>query len=141
MEQKERLLRMPEVERRTGLKRARIYQLMSEGRFPLQVPISGSRAVGWSEQEVDAYITERKEARHQRGAGPCERRPSAAQMRRRELATELLRQCPDAARRDCAAVAEALLVGTAYHTVLAMHELSKWPEAQALLQTRLRGGG
>jgi len=53
-----RILRRPEVEMRTGFKRAHIYSLMSRGLFPKAVPI-GSRAVGWDSLEVERWIADR----------------------------------------------------------------------------------
>ncbi|MGE1082464.1 AlpA family transcriptional regulator [Pseudomonas shirazensis] len=53
-----RILRRPEVERRTGFKRAHIYSLMSRGLFPRAVPI-GSRAVGWDSLEIERWIADR----------------------------------------------------------------------------------
>ena len=52
------LLRRPDVEQRTGLKRAHIYALMKRGAFPQAVPLSG-RAVAWIADEVDNWITGR----------------------------------------------------------------------------------
>ncbi len=53
-----RILRLPDVERQTGLKRSRIYELERDGKFPVRVPIS-ERATGWLEHEIQAYIAER----------------------------------------------------------------------------------
>ncbi|MND88425.1 Prophage CP4-57 regulatory protein (AlpA) [compost metagenome] len=53
-----RILRRPEVESRTGFKRAHIYSLMSRGLFPRAVPI-GSRAVGWDSLEIERWIAAR----------------------------------------------------------------------------------
>ena len=53
-----RILRRAEVEQRTGFKRAHIYTLMREGRFPKALRL-GIRAVGWDSVEVDAWIAER----------------------------------------------------------------------------------
>jgi prophage regulatory protein len=53
-----RLLRLPDVEARTGLKHSAIYQRIAEGEFPRQVPL-GPKAVGWLEHEVDAWIDAR----------------------------------------------------------------------------------
>ncbi len=50
-----RILRLREVERLTGLKRSRIYELEREGKFPVRVHIS-ERATGWLEHEIQAYI-------------------------------------------------------------------------------------
>jgi prophage regulatory protein len=52
------LLRMPEVERRSGLKKSRIYQLVKEGRFPIPVKlIPGGRAIGFYSNELDEYLS------------------------------------------------------------------------------------
>lgn len=53
-----RILRRPEVEMRTGFKRAHIYSLMSRGLFPKAVPI-GSRAVGWDSLAVERWVADR----------------------------------------------------------------------------------
>lgn len=53
-----RILRRAEVERKTGFKRAHLYTLMREGRFPQALRI-GIRAVGWDSVEVEAWIAER----------------------------------------------------------------------------------
>lgn len=49
------LIRLPEVLKRTGFGKARIYRLISEGRFPAPVKI-GVRAVAFVESEVDEWI-------------------------------------------------------------------------------------
>ena len=50
-----RLIRLPEVMARVGLKRSAIYQRMSEGRFPKSRSLGGKCAV-WVEGEIDAFI-------------------------------------------------------------------------------------
>lgn len=50
-----RIIRRVEVEKRTGLARSTIYQLMKDGVFPSAVKI-GNGAVGWVESEIDQYI-------------------------------------------------------------------------------------
>ncbi len=52
-----RLIRLPEVMSRVGLKRSSIYQRMSEGRFPRSRSI-GPKCAVWVEAEVDAWISE-----------------------------------------------------------------------------------
>jgi len=52
-----RLLRLPEVISRVGLKRSSIYQRMSDGRFPKSRSL-GSKCVVWVEAEIDAWIAE-----------------------------------------------------------------------------------
>jgi len=49
------ILRLKQVEQRSGLKRSSIYQKISENDFPEQVKL-GARAVGWIESEIDAWI-------------------------------------------------------------------------------------
>ena len=53
-----RILRLPEVQARTGLSRSTIYLRLEQGRFPRPVAL-GARAVGWIESEIDAWIRER----------------------------------------------------------------------------------
>jgi len=57
----ERLLRLPEVTERVGLKRAAIYQRIAAGTFPAPVAI-GIRARAWPASDVDRWIADRIEA-------------------------------------------------------------------------------
>lgn len=57
-----RIIRLPEVVKRTGLPRASIYEQIALGIFPKQVSIS-TRSRGWVESEVDSWIAERIRAR------------------------------------------------------------------------------
>jgi prophage regulatory protein len=50
-----RLLRLPEVIRRVGLRRSAIYQRMSEGRFP-KCRSLGPKCSVWVEAEINAWI-------------------------------------------------------------------------------------
>ena len=50
-----RLLRLPEVIDRVGLRRSAIYQRMSEGRFPKSRSL-GPKCTVWVEEEIDAWI-------------------------------------------------------------------------------------
>ena len=52
------IMRRNEVELKTGFKRAHIYNLMKEGKFPKAKRI-GLRAVGWDSQEIERWIGER----------------------------------------------------------------------------------
>ena len=52
------ILRLPEVQGRTGLSRSTIYAYASRGQFPGAVPV-GQRAVGWVEDEVSGWIQRR----------------------------------------------------------------------------------
>jgi len=53
-----RILRLPEVINRVGLRRASIYAAISAGTFPRQVPL-GARAVGWIENDIEAWLEAR----------------------------------------------------------------------------------
>ncbi len=57
-----RILRLAQVEARTGFKHAHIYNLMRQGKFPKTVPL-GIRAVGWDSFEIDQWIADRLKAR------------------------------------------------------------------------------
>lgn len=52
------ILRLPQVEARTGYKRSSIYRLVKSGDFPPQIRLGG-RASGWLEQEIDEWIAAR----------------------------------------------------------------------------------
>lgn len=53
-----KILRLPQVCEVTGLCRSMIYQLEADLRFPQRVKI-GVRAVGWLDNEVNAWLTRR----------------------------------------------------------------------------------
>jgi prophage regulatory protein len=50
-----RLIRLPEVMARVGLKRSAIYQRMSEGRFPKSRSL-GPKCAVWVEREIEEWI-------------------------------------------------------------------------------------
>jgi len=50
-----RLLRLPEVMARVGLKRSAIYQRMSEGSFPKSRSL-GPKCAVWIEAEIDDWV-------------------------------------------------------------------------------------
>lgn len=50
-----RLLRLPEVVARVGLKRSAIYQRMGDGRFPKSRSL-GPKCVVWVESEIDDWV-------------------------------------------------------------------------------------
>jgi len=52
------LIRLPEVQRRTGYSKAWIYRLLKEERFPASIKI-GSRAIAFIESEIDEWINQR----------------------------------------------------------------------------------
>ncbi|HFT3433954.1 TPA: helix-turn-helix transcriptional regulator [Klebsiella variicola] len=53
-----RLIRLPEVLNKTGYKKAWIYRLISEDKFPKPIKL-GERAVAFVEVEVDEWISEK----------------------------------------------------------------------------------
>ncbi|MDC9583278.1 AlpA family transcriptional regulator [Xenorhabdus sp. PR6a] len=55
---KESLIRLPEVQRRTGYSKAWIYKLIEEDKFPKQVKI-GTRSIAFVESEIDNWIDQR----------------------------------------------------------------------------------
>jgi prophage regulatory protein len=59
-----RILRLPEVERLTGRCSA-IYDGVAAGTFPAPVPL-GDRAVGWLEDEIEAWVQSRIAARDEK---------------------------------------------------------------------------
>ncbi len=61
----DKFLRMSEVRRRVPLSRSQIYLLISRNEFPKPISL-GSRAVGFLESEIDAWITARVAAFRQR---------------------------------------------------------------------------
>ena len=58
----DRLLRLPEVERLTGLRRSAIYEQMRRGIFPRSVK-TGQRTAAWPESAVQSWIAERMNGR------------------------------------------------------------------------------
>ena len=53
-----RILRLEEVEAKSGFKRAHIYHLMKKRQVPQALRL-GVRAVGWDSIEIDQWIAER----------------------------------------------------------------------------------
>ncbi|HEV7253449.1 MAG TPA: AlpA family phage regulatory protein [Mesorhizobium sp.] len=62
-----RTLLISEVVDRTGLCRRTIYQEISDGRFPRPVQLT-ARRVGWPEEEIDAWLRAKIEARDREAA-------------------------------------------------------------------------
>jgi prophage regulatory protein len=52
------ILRLPEVERQTGLKKTYIYALVKKGEFPTPIKL-GERASGWLSSEVCQWVQDR----------------------------------------------------------------------------------
>lgn len=57
-----RLLRLEEVKKVTGLSRSTLYAYIKTGDFPPPLQV-GSRAVGWLENEITAWIGQKIESR------------------------------------------------------------------------------
>jgi prophage regulatory protein len=53
-----RILRLPQVLDVTGLGKTKIYELQSQGSFPMRVQIT-AHSVGWIEEEVQAWLARR----------------------------------------------------------------------------------
>jgi prophage regulatory protein len=53
-----RFIRLPEVEKKTGLGHSRIYVLEKQGRFPRRIKIS-DRAVAWLETDIEDWMEKR----------------------------------------------------------------------------------
>jgi prophage regulatory protein len=56
-----RLLRLPEVMQRVGLRRSALYALIAAGKFPRQVRLT-STSVAWRESEINHFIQSRPAA-------------------------------------------------------------------------------
>lgn len=54
-----RILRPPAVIDRTGRPRTGLYDDMARGTFPRPIKLSGARAVGWPEHEVEQIVAAR----------------------------------------------------------------------------------
>ena len=57
------ILRRKQVEKRTGLSRSTIYLRIQENNFPRPIKL-GARAVGWLENEIEAWLATRMEIRN-----------------------------------------------------------------------------
>lgn len=57
-----RLIRLPEVIERVGIKRSMIYRLMGEGRFPRSRSL-GAKCALWVESEIDDWVNAIEEAK------------------------------------------------------------------------------
>ena len=64
MKEEVRFLRLPEVMKRVGYKRTRLYDLMKDGHFPEPVSL-GARAVAWLSSDIENWRTERISERDQ----------------------------------------------------------------------------
>jgi len=53
-----KILRLPDVMRRTGLSRSLVYKLIADGTFPRQIKLT-KHASGWDERAIDTWINDR----------------------------------------------------------------------------------
>ncbi|MXY68670.1 MAG: AlpA family transcriptional regulator [Acidobacteriia bacterium] len=53
-----KVLRLPDVVARVGLSKSTLWRRINDGEFPEPIKL-GPRAVGWLEEEVDAWIKSR----------------------------------------------------------------------------------
>ena len=51
----QRIIRLPEVVKSTGLARSTIYKKIMEGNFPKPIAL-GSKSVGWVESDIENWI-------------------------------------------------------------------------------------
>lgn len=58
----QRIYRLPDVKAVTGLSRSTIYANIATGQFPPPLKL-GARSSGWLESEIDAWLTQRANAR------------------------------------------------------------------------------
>lgn len=56
------LLRMPDLIQRLGVSRSLVYKIMETDGFPRPIKLS-RRVVAWCEEEVDDYLTHKKQLR------------------------------------------------------------------------------
>ena len=58
MNQEDKILRLPQVINRVGLKKSAIYKMIAVGDFPKQVKL-GAHASGWLDADVQTWILKR----------------------------------------------------------------------------------
>jgi prophage regulatory protein len=56
----DRILRLRDVIKLTGLSRSTIYAEMAKGNFPQQLALTGQRSVGWNEKSITQWIHSRQ---------------------------------------------------------------------------------
>ena len=54
-----KILRLPEVKKRTGLSRSTVYLRMANNEFPKSISLGG-RAVGWFEEDIQNWLDEKR---------------------------------------------------------------------------------
>lgn len=60
-----RILRLPEVKKKTGLSRSTIYAFMKEEKFPTSINLGGGRAIGWIEESIDNWIDSKSKGKEE----------------------------------------------------------------------------
>lgn len=63
----QRIIRLPDVLRRTGFSRSTLYRLIGKKEFPHQISLTPC-SIGWFEEEVDAWIAQRANTRPASGS-------------------------------------------------------------------------
>lgn len=58
MNANDKIIRLPEVLDKVGLKKSAVYKLIKEGDFPAQIKL-GKHASGWLESDVQVWIMKR----------------------------------------------------------------------------------
>lgn len=66
-----RVIRLPDVIKKTGLGRTTIWRMSTSGDFPESISLGG-KATGWIEAEIDRWIEKRMAARQRTAAGEME---------------------------------------------------------------------
>lgn len=51
-----KILKQPAVIEKTGIPRASLNKMIAKGKFPAPIKLNDSRATGWVEAEIDAWV-------------------------------------------------------------------------------------
>lgn len=62
----DKIIRMPEVMAKVGLRKSAVYSMIKRGEFPAQIRL-GENSVGWIEADVDEWVRIRGETVRDRG--------------------------------------------------------------------------
>ena len=62
MSHEDKIIRLPQVMTRVGLKKSAIYKMIANGEFPKQVKL-GTHASGWLDSDVQKWILKRAAGR------------------------------------------------------------------------------
>ncbi len=69
-QQRERFIRIEDVENITGLSRRTIYRLMKSKEFPQNIELTAN-SVGWLQSEIDNWIENRIQQRNNKDKAQC----------------------------------------------------------------------